>query len=144
MLVKLFPEQFKQGWDLFGPLVKQAIPPEIAVQEKALSNILRSVLMERATAWVEIDREGSKAFLLTVVDQEPLLHYKRLLIYVLNVFGNIDERETWYSAVKTLKKHAEAKDCREIVMYVTDDRFERHLASLGVDVSTTFMQIPVD
>jgi len=144
MLVKLTPEQFKQGWNLFGPLIKQAIPPEIAVQERALSNILRGVLVERATPWVEIDREGSKAFLLTVVDQEPLLHYKRLLIYVLNVFGGVDDKETWHSAIETLKKHAKAKDCREIVMYVTDDRFERHLASLGVDVSTTFMQIPVD
>ena len=144
MLVKLYPEQFKAGWKAFAPMLKRSLPAEIAMQEKALTNLLQAVLAERATPWVELKDGTSQAFMLTVVDEEPLLHYRRLLIYVLNVFGKVDSRDTWHEGIETLKKHAKAQGCKEVVMYVSDERFERHLASLGVDVSTTFMQIPVN
>lgn len=144
MLVKIHPEQFRKGWDEFAPLVQEALPPEISVQRNALTNVLRAVLMERATPWVEADEEhGARAFILTTKQEEPITFQRNLLIYILTVFGEPGSREEWHQALNTLKKHGEAEDCQEMITYVYDEEYERYLSTLGFDTRTTLARLDI-
>lgn len=145
MLIKIHPEQFRKGWDAFAPLVQDALPPEISVQRDALVNVLRAVMMERATPWVEVDEgEGtSRAFILTTFDQEPITYQKNLLIYILTVFGEPGSREEWQNALRTLRKYGSANNCEEITTYVFDEEYERYLSTLGFDTQTTLARLEV-
>lgn len=138
MLVKIHPEQFEQGWNAFAPLIQEALPPQVSIKERALINILRAVLMERATPWVEVNEEtgNSRAFILTTIDQEPILHDKRLLIYILTVFGDPGGVEEWKSSLDTLRRHARAKDCASMITYAHDRDYARYLSMLGAETDT--------
>jgi len=142
MLVKLYPEQVEAGWDLFAPMVQKAVPPELGISGKALVQVLKAILAERATAWVEVSDEGApRAFAVTTVDMEPIMNTKRLLIYILHVFGKGVDREAWQAGIGTLEDHARSKGCQEVIMYVTDSSFERYLNQLGIDTGTSLMRI---
>lgn len=142
MLVKIHPEQFEQGWNAFAPLIQDALPPQVSIRERALINILRAVLMERATPWVEVDEEtgDSRAFVLTTIDQEPIMHEKRLLIYILTVFGDPGDIGEWKDSLDTLRKHGRAKDCTQMITYAYDEDYARYLSMLGADTDTVLAQ----
>lgn len=145
MLVRIHPEQFEKGWETFAPLLQEAFPPRLAVQKDALVKVLRAVLGEKATPWIEVNKETrqSRAFILTTIDREPIMHNRRLLIYVLTIFGDAGEPEEWRQAINTLRKHARKQDCNNIITYVYDEDYARYLSMLGADTDTVMAQFEV-
>lgn len=144
MLIRLLPEQVSEGWDLFAPLIQEALHPHTAINTNVMVNILRSVLIEDAQAWLEIsEKQGPRAFVLTRFDYDHLIGIKRLEIYTLTVIGGEASREEWKKGLKVLETYARKNGCDEIIMQVVDPRFEKFLRGLGVDVDTTLMRLEV-
>ena len=144
MLIKLRPEQVEEGWDLFAPLIQKAIPPQIAVREGGLANILRAILAEEATAWVEVDLDkGAKALIITTVDYEPVIGARRLVIWSLTIFGDPGDVKDWKEAITTLKKHARGLGCKYILSFVNDKKYARYLSMVGAEFDSTLMTFEV-
>lgn len=143
MLIKLLPEQVKEGWDVVRPMIVRTLPASLRVNAEAMSNILSAILREKAQFWCYYRREGDgrpRGVCLTTFMFDHVAGLKYLLIYSLTALEPLSDQD-YIEGLSVLKKYAEENDCQEVIGYVEDDKFVRVLQRIGGVKTTNLVRL---
>lgn len=139
MLVKLQPDKVERGWDYLAPAIERAFTPLGGAGRQLMTNILKSVLLEKAHVWVEINEERTpQAIVVTTYREDIITNNKALLIYGLAVLDGANDAD-WGSGMETLTTFARARQCSHIEFHVHGREFKRYLSMLGAEEAGSVM-----
>lgn len=134
-LIQLLPEQIAQNWKSFRPAIRESLPPQVAVSNKAMKQILQSLLAERGHLWVYRQGNNLVGMVVTTIHEDPLSGARSLLIYSLYAWSQLTQ-ESIESAMATLGKHAENEGLDEIIAFSANKQLSRFFEEeKGADAS---------
>lgn len=134
-LVKLLPEQVAGSWDKLRPAIRQSLPPQVAVSNEAMKQILESLLADRGDVWVYRDGNTLTGMVVTTIHKDPLSGARSLLLYSIFAFQELTQ-EAIENSMETLQKHAEEHDIDEVIAFSANDALSRYFEEHhGADAS---------
>lgn len=137
MLLRIFPEQVSQAWEMYAPLIARGLPREIALDRTLLTNILAAILRDEAVLFVAVDEQRRPwAGVLVTPVRDNLACSTSLLVYSLYaVQGDVRK---WKDAMAELKRYAEAHGYDRVIGYYNtkDEAYRRLLRAIGGEVDT--------
>ena len=115
-LVRLFPEQIEEKWELIAPMLAQSLPPWMRVQRDTLTCILEKLLLEEATLWCL--RRDDKLYGLVMLSEleDKVIGLRALLVYSIYALIQITP-ELWEEGLETLKTFARSRGYSGIVAF---------------------------
>lgn len=125
MIYQVRTEDLKEGWKALRPYILEALPPQIAVHETAISNILKALLIGDAQLWLvyPLDDEETRipiAIAVTTVYSDPLTRARSLLIYSFTAIGELT-RQDYLHGIQDLKKYAKEKNCYNLIAFIENE-----------------------
>ncbi len=146
MLVKLLPDQVSEHWDEIRLAIEKALPPIMLKSDRAMVNILKSILsdyMQCWVMWVNKDSEAEiRAILTTTIEIDRVCEMKYLLIYSFYTIKPLLP-ELAVSTIDTLKKFARGRGCQKLVAYTNIPRMEQLWESLGGTTEMKLLEIVI-
>lgn len=122
MLIRQFPEQIVEVWDFYVPLIAESLPPTVKESRNGIKNILTALLLEKGQLWLSVDSQTQsepKGLVVTHFQHDPMTRQKFLLVYAINAFGPMKERD-FYDGLATLKKFARKNGANSLMFYISD------------------------
>ncbi len=143
MLIKLFPDQISEKWEVIKFAIANSLPPSITKNPDCMNNVLFALMSEQLLCWISHTADNSVNFILTTQIIEDLAsREKSVLIYSAYGVNKVD-KIYWIECLQTLRKYAEGNGCGSMVAYTNVPRFINIAKSIGVDTSFTFLYYPV-
>lgn len=134
-LIKLLPEQIAENWDKLRPAIRESLPPQVAVSNEALKQILQNLLAKRGHVWVYRHGNTLPAMVVTTIHTDPLSGARSLLIYSIYAFGEL-RRDMIEDGMETLGTFAEDKGLDEIIAFSANDALSKFFEEeQGADAS---------
>ncbi len=145
MLIRLFPEQVSNHWDVVKPAIKNSL--HFACESVDMNEVLTSLLNGSMQCWVSSRKSNGSNVLegvvTTMISKDLFGEDKSLLIYSL--FGyDMANREAWKGALKALITFAKASGCNRIIAYTNVSSLIKLVEGLGGSADQRFVSIPVD
>lgn len=141
MLIRLTPEQVEEGWDTFAPVLETALPSYMAATRTAMTNILRSILVEESDIWIYKKDGETKAVVMTSFYQDHVVNSLDLIIYALVVLDDSVSDEDWLEGIDTLRGYADKHECGNVLAFVENPIFKRKLERLGAEKVSLIMKL---
>ena len=136
MLIKLLPYQVSSHWDLIKDVVEVADPQNRLYSPKRLNNLLKSLLLDGATAWIIAVVNGevnAKGLIITSFTTDQITDTRSLSIDILGAFNNrIINNKDYVNLYSTLVKYARSKRCKRIVAYTNVPRIIKFATELSI------------
>ena len=132
MLIKLFPDQISDKWDI----IKHALSMTLTDIKDDFNGILRDLLIGKKVCWVMVDDEEiPKGLVVTELQRHVDTTEPILLIYMLFIYSVPQER-ILADAMATMFNYAKSEECTEIYAFSRASGVINMAQRYGADVQT--------
>ncbi len=142
MLIKLYPDQICERWEVIGFAIENALPPDIINDSESMNNILLSLMEEKLLCWVYYDEKKIKAIVTTQIIEDLASRQKRLLLYTAYSFDKLESLD-WLNGLEALRKYARDKGCLSIVAYTKLEYMVKLAKDIGGVAEHFFVSFPI-
>lgn len=142
MLIRLYPDQICERWEVIGFAIENALPPDVTNDPESMNNILLALMEEKLRCWVYYDREKIRAIVTTQIIEDVASKQKRLLLYTAYAFDKLESSD-WISGLEALRKYARSKDCLSIVAYTKLEYMAKLARDIGGKAEHFFVSFPI-
>jgi len=142
VLIRLEPEQVNDNWPVFKPILAESLPPGMAADQNAMTNILTSALMGDCVFWGHYRKQEKRepgdfaGLVVTSVNQSPVTKLKRLLVFSFWADDNTGRAEI-VKGIRTLEEYARSKNCKSLYAVTENNKLEQVLDALGWNSNST-------
>lgn len=142
VLTRLMPDQISRYWSDIKATLRYNLLPIANAEPEQMNRLLEQLISGEMQAWVIIQDGDCVAMVITTLATEPGAETRNLLIY--SAYGyTFVKPESWKSALETLRKFAEALECKEIIAYTKVERVITISKELGADVDYRLIKLEV-
>lgn len=149
MLIKVLPSQVDRYWDTLRPDLIKTLPMETRVSDTRLQNIYTSLLTGETDLWLAVDKIGPKGeWGLAAIVMTNIMYDEPTDVTSLRIYGMVSvtkakvDPNLYRDGIDTLRKHARAKGCQQLIAHVFPGhkRYSESLLELGGRVGSVVVQ----
>lgn len=146
MLVRFFPHQVAEHWDVIKVGIEESLPPIISQDEDKMNKVLESLLLGNLQCWISYATEelGSSVdgMVCTRILYDDVSDTRNLLVYCAYAFDKTI-KDTWISGLATLNEYGLKMNCSQLIGYTSVASVINIAKRLDWDTSFTFISIPI-
>ena len=98
--------------------------------EERVNNVLRSLMVGRATCWIHQRGSSITTVVITTVTEEPISKTLNLLIYCAHMFSKVKSDE-YIEMAKDLGLYAKSLGCSRVIIYSSNEKLTSLLKNNG-------------
>lgn len=145
MLIRLYPEQVSEQWDVIKPAIEASLPVNAIRTEEGMNNILDHILANRMQCWLIAEKQRDEdvyALLLTYTLLDPI-GASSVFIYALYGYRPVP-MEMWISSFKQLQGWARKNNCVNIIAFTDNQKVVNLVRNLGGNANQVLVSLEVN